>query len=265
MSPQEMWREFCVQEIPHEVWSYGEAADELAALTLSGRKRSTSSSLPVYEKEGTRVPQAGDYSVITNAASEAVCIVQTTRVDIMPFHAVSAEHAALEGEDDGSLSRWREVHEAFFRAEMAACGLSFCENTPIVCERFRKVWPSEQPRRIEIPVDAVRPLDFKHVSRNTGNTTYEQYFVRDEETGMSVKFIRYPKGGVTPLHDHHCAHGMFVLRGTLVTDRGSFAPGSFVWFPEGDVMTHGASAEEDCDCLFITNKAFDIHYYGLDK
>ena len=42
MSPQEMWREFCVQEIPHEVWSYGEAADELAALTLSGRKRATS-------------------------------------------------------------------------------------------------------------------------------------------------------------------------------------------------------------------------------
>jgi len=118
-------------------------------------------------------------------------------------------------------------------------------------------------QRIEIPADRVRPLDYRHISKNTGNTTYEQYFVNDEDTGMSVKYIRYPKGTVTPKHDHHCAHGMYVLSGTLVTDRGSFGPGSFVWFPEGDVMTHGAGDDEDCDCIFITNKAFDIRYLDL--
>ena len=92
-----------------------------------------------------------------------------------------------------------------------------------------------------------------------GNLTYEQIFLNDEDTGMSVKFIRYPAGTVTPLHDHACGHGMYVIRGTLVTDTGRFPAGSFVWFAEGEVMTHGAD-EADCDCLFITNKPFSIRY-----
>jgi hypothetical protein len=53
---------------------------------------------------------------------------------------------------------------------------------------------------------------------------------------------------------------MFVLEGTLVTHRGVFGPGSFVWFPEGEVMEHGASAEGDVIVVFITNKAFRIDY-----
>jgi hypothetical protein len=34
----------------------------------------------------------------------------------------------------------------------------------------------------------------------------------------------------------------------------------FVWFPEGEVMEHGASAEGDVTVLFITNKKFRIDY-----
>ena len=53
---------------------------------------------------------------------------------------------------------------------------------------------------------------------------------------------------------------MFVLEGTLVTHQGAFAPGNFVWFPEGVVMEHGASAEADVTVVFITNTRFEIHY-----
>ena len=119
--------------------------------------------------------------------------------------------------------------------------------------------------RIVFTPDMIRPLEYEHVSRNTGNLTYEQYLVNDEETGMYVKFIRYPKGTVTPKHDHACAHGMYVLAGTLVTDNGSYPPGSFVWFPEGDIMMHGASDDADCDCIFITNKTFTINYLDLPE
>ena len=105
---------------------------------------------------------------------------------------------------------------------------------------------------LAIPADRIIPEEHKHVSKNTGNVTYEQYLVTDEDTGMLVKYIRYPKGTVTPIHDHHCAHGMYVLKGTLHTDKGDFGPGSFIWFEEGNVMTHGATQDEDVDCLFIT-------------
>ena len=53
---------------------------------------------------------------------------------------------------------------------------------------------------------------------------------------------------------------MFVLEGTLSTQEGQYGPGNFVWFPEGTVMEHGASAEHDVTVLFITNKRFEICY-----
>jgi len=39
-----------------------------------------------------------------------------------------------------------------------------------------------------------------------------------------------------------------------------FGPGSFVWFPEGGTMEHGATEDADCTFLLIANKAFDIHH-----
>ncbi|MFB3923158.1 MAG: cupin domain-containing protein [Terriglobia bacterium] len=83
---------------------------------------------------------------------------------------------------------------------------------------------------------------------------------QDPETGMEIRLVRYPAGLVNPLHTHPCGHGMYVLEGTLVTHRGTFGPGSFVWFPEGEPMEHGATAERDVVVLFITNKPFRIDY-----
>ncbi|GGN72534.1 hypothetical protein GCM10011579_049850 [Streptomyces albiflavescens] len=41
---------------------------------------------------------------------------------------------------------------------------------------------------------------------------------------------------------------------------GDYPAGSFVWFPVGGTMTHGATEDGDCTFLFITNKPFDIQY-----
>jgi len=82
----------------------------------------------------------------------------------------------------------------------------------------------------------------------------------EPDTGMSVELLRYPAGLTNPHHTHPCGHGMYVLEGTLVTHRGEFGPGTFVWFPEGEPMQHGASPDGDMTALFITNKPFDINY-----
>ena len=87
----------------------------------------------------------------------------------------------------------------------------------------------------------------------------------DPDTGMGVVLLRYPAGLINPLHSHPCGHGMYVLEGTLVTHRGTFGPGNFVWFPEGEQMEHGATAEEDVVALFIYNKPFRIDYVGVQK
>lgn len=83
---------------------------------------------------------------------------------------------------------------------------------------------------------------------------------QDPDTGMAVMKLIYRAGFTNPWHTHPCAHGIYVLEGTLTTHQGDHPAGSFVWFPEGGKMHHGASADGDCTILFITNKPFDIHY-----
>src|SRR5262249_23065978 len=93
-----------------------------------------------------------------------------------------------------------------------------------------------------------------------GRALFRKNLMEDPETGMEVRLVRYPAGVINPRHTHPCAHGMYVLEGTLVTHKGRFGPGTFVWFPEGEVMEHGAAADGDVTVVFITNKAFRIDY-----
>lgn len=96
------------------------------------------------------------------------------------------------------------------------------------------------------------------VSRTTVQTAYE--LIDDHATGMVVNFSRYPAGYYKEFHTHACSHGIYVLSGTLKTDKGEYGPGCFVWHQEGVVARHGATDREDCYALFITNKPFEISY-----
>ena len=111
-----------------------------------------------------------------------------------------------------------------------------------------------------IAVDANSLPWEERFNERIGRNLYRKNLFTDPETGMEIRLVKYPAGIVNPLHTHPCAHGMYVLEGTLVTHTGRFPPGSFVWFPEGPAMEHGATAEADVVVLFLTNKPFEIHY-----
>ena len=127
-----------------EAWHFcndKESANHLAALTLSGTKRATAGALWSYEAEGEAIPQPGDLSIIINWQQEPVCIIESTQIDITPFNEVSEEFARVEGEGDKSLSYWKKVHWEFFNNEMEALGREAIETMPVVCERFRVIFP----------------------------------------------------------------------------------------------------------------------------
>ena len=144
MTHQELWAAFRAARPDagedYEAWAYGADPDKLAELTRAGIKTATASAGPLYV-EGEPLPEAGEYSVILDGRDEAVCVIRTTRVYIVPFDQVSAGHAYREGEGDRSLEYWRQVHEDFFRAELAEAGLAFSPDMPVVCEEFELVWP----------------------------------------------------------------------------------------------------------------------------
>jgi len=117
-------------------------ANELAQLVLAGEKRATSPSLWWFEANGESIPAEGDLEVVTNWDGEAQCIVETTKVEIVPFNEISEEYAQTEGEGDKSLDYWRHVHWAYYQRELRDTDFDRVEDMPIVCMRFRVVFPA---------------------------------------------------------------------------------------------------------------------------
>ena len=143
MNAEEMWQAFPDKKADdtYLAWQYGCAQDKLAQLTLQGTKTATASSYPQKKAENEPVPAVGDYSIILDSQNQAVCIIQTTQIDIVPFYQVDEEQAYLEGEGDRTLTYWREVHRTFFESEMQSIHQKFTEDMLVVCERFKIVYP----------------------------------------------------------------------------------------------------------------------------
>ncbi|MGL5674928.1 MAG: ASCH domain-containing protein [Cellulosilyticaceae bacterium] len=114
-------------------------ANELLALVLSGQKRATASSLLSYEITGDRVPQVGDYSIVTDWDGHPRCVIQTTAVTILPFNEITYDICKREGEDD-TLQSWQEGHRRYFIADGNALGYTFSDTMPVLFEDFEVVF-----------------------------------------------------------------------------------------------------------------------------
>jgi uncharacterized protein YhfF len=118
-----------------------ELADELLELVLLGRKTATCSSLWEWEAEGEAIPAPGALTICLDGAGRPRCVIETTEVRILPMDQVDAAFACAEGEGDLSLAYWRHAHERYFRRALPRIEREFAPDMPLVCERFRVVWP----------------------------------------------------------------------------------------------------------------------------
>lgn len=147
MTDKELWKAYRedhkIESSEYETWAFGGNPNKLAQLVWEGEKVATASAYPLYELESEPLPQVGAYSVIVDAEEKAVCIIQTTKVYIVPFNEVSEAHAYKEGEGDKSLTYWRAVHDEFFTACLSEVGLVFDEQMKVVCEEFKLVYKNE--------------------------------------------------------------------------------------------------------------------------
>ena len=143
MKPEEMWSKFCSENnidpnTNYEAWQFGDAPDNLAALVVLGIKYATASLYDLYALEDEEpMPQEGDYSVILNSKDEAVCVIRTTKLEVIPFDEVDEKQAIGEGEGDKSLAYWSRVHDKFFKEQVEEYGGEFNEKSRILCETFK--------------------------------------------------------------------------------------------------------------------------------
>ncbi|UJH68870.1 ASCH domain-containing protein [Allomuricauda sp. SCSIO 65647] len=115
-------------------------ANKCADLVCKDIKRATSHSLLGLQLRGEPLPQIGDFVVVTDWSGKAKCLIRTTSVKLLPYFAIHAEHARLEGEGDKSLDYWRKVHWDYYTRELEPFGRVPRESMIIVFERFERVF-----------------------------------------------------------------------------------------------------------------------------
>ena len=128
-----------------EAWGFGrgaEMADELGGLVVSRIKQATASLLWEYEAEGSELPKPGDLSIILDGKHEPLCLIETVEIQVKPFNQVDERFAYDEGEGDRSLKYWRDAHWRFFGVSCQEIGREPSEEMPVVCERFKLVFPA---------------------------------------------------------------------------------------------------------------------------
>ena len=116
-----------------------EWANKLLDLVLAGKKRATASSLFACEHELGRIPQPGDYSIVTDWAGNPRCVIETTNVTILPFNEMTFDICKREGEDE-NLESWQRGHRHFFMEDGKQLGYEFSEDMPVVFEDFEVVF-----------------------------------------------------------------------------------------------------------------------------
>ncbi|MCL6274446.1 ASCH domain-containing protein [Muricauda sp. 2012CJ35-5] len=115
-------------------------ADTCADLVCKDIKRATSHSLLGMQYRQETLPKIGDFSVVTDWAGKAKCVIRTTSVKLVPYFAIHAEHARLEGEGDKSLEHWQKSHWDYYTRELSEFNRTPRESMIVVFERFEKVY-----------------------------------------------------------------------------------------------------------------------------
>ncbi|MEM7496843.1 MAG: ASCH domain-containing protein [Pseudomonadota bacterium] len=146
-----LWRSFmALPETPvdarfYDVMRVGEtamAADEGAALILSGAKTATSSLMEEFMPE-IGPPPIGSYSIVLDGGGAAVCLVRTRALMLVRFCDCDEGLALAYGEWDGTLETWQRECGAYYAARAAAFGLDWDERRELVIEHFQVVHRAE--------------------------------------------------------------------------------------------------------------------------
>ena len=132
-----------VDELLYEAFRIGnseESANEGAQLILSRKKTTTSSLLSEYENLRKPLPSVGSLSILENGQGEAVCVVETTWLEVLPLEEIDAGFAIAYGEWGSTLAEWQQNAWRYYSTQCQQLGREPTMQMTLVCERFRIVY-----------------------------------------------------------------------------------------------------------------------------
>ena len=118
-------------------------ATKLGNMVVGGTKRATATLKRDFDTGREPVfPMIGDLWLLVDGDGFPLGIVETTSVGIRRYGDIDAQFAWDEGEGDRTLAYWRTAHEKYFGRQAAQEGFVFDDNSEVVLERFRVIWPN---------------------------------------------------------------------------------------------------------------------------
>lgn len=152
-SVYELWNDFTTsnpefknEEIPDTEFFHNNEKDanRLAKLTVEGKKQASSGLYLLYKHYQVELPKVGKKLIITNYGGKAKAIIETVKVDTIPFNKISKEYASMDmGATYEPLIKWKEAHWTFFTSAMKEIDEKPTEDMLVVCERFKTIWAAE--------------------------------------------------------------------------------------------------------------------------
>lgn len=112
---------------------------QLSALILGGKKTGSFTALDSFIIDNEPLPKAGSNYVVADWNEVPLCIIQTTKVTILPYNQITWEMAEKEGEED-SFDSWKESHNEFFEYDAEIMGYEFKPDMPVVFEEFKVIY-----------------------------------------------------------------------------------------------------------------------------
>ncbi|HFI0555266.1 TPA: ASCH domain-containing protein [Streptococcus suis] len=105
----------------------------MGEVVLEGKKIATAGALKSYQFENVDIPRLGQYNIVLDSKNQPLCIIRTTKVEIIPFLEVSSEQAYKEGENDRTLESWRNGYKRFLINEFREYNIEFSEDIEFSC------------------------------------------------------------------------------------------------------------------------------------
>lgn len=106
---------------------------------LNGQKTATSSLYRHYLEAGEDQPGVGQTELVIDSAGQPVCLLETTRVELVEAHDVTDEFVRAEGEGFDSWDEWWSAHRDFW--SQGDEGMPVTPKDLVVCQWFKLVAP----------------------------------------------------------------------------------------------------------------------------
>ncbi len=122
-----------------------EAMSSILGHVLRGDKRGTFSLPALHAKTPGTAPTVGDYVVLVGFDGKPVALVTTTELEHITYDTVTGAHTAIDGPGVRELGAWKAVHQPHWTKQLAAVGLQFANDMPVVVEHFKRLHPATDP------------------------------------------------------------------------------------------------------------------------